>query len=407
MTELEPFPVHDPDVSHVIIEAFGGDNNLSSFVREDLEEMAAGNRGSFSVLALTDFADEQACVIELSPRSGMRVLEKWGEIDTGDPETLIRFFARALVSHRPEALRALGFWDHGSGVFDEQDPDETVVARGLARVPRQRRSRSLPARRLFLAGRRAMLHDDTNGGVLTNLEARNVLDVAFQRAGRQDKVELIFSDTCLNGMIEVLAELQDFARVVVASEDLEPGDGYDYHEWLARMSAAPPQEAEAWAAQAVEAFRAGYQHRPEEHPCTLGAFRTEQEVTRAFAELVRCARGLGRAGFAMLDGARRAAQSFADHDTYDLRDFLERVKIAAGAAQPALRDAAGAGVRAFDAARVASVALGESVSRSHGLAFWFPSSRHALEQDRSTYSRLLFNRATQWVDYLEGARAGS
>ncbi len=380
MTELAPFPIHDPDASHVIIEAFGGDNNLSGFVREDLQEMAAGNRGRVSVLALADFADEQACVVELSPRRGLRVLEKWGEIDTGDPETLIRFYARALVSHRPDAPRALGFWDHGSGVFDEQDPEETAVER-------------------------AMLHDETNGGVLTNLEAHNVLDVAFRRAGRRDQVELIFSDTCLNGMIEVLEQFRDFARVVVGSEDLEPGDGYDYQEWLARTSAAPPQGAEAWAAQAVEAFRAGYEQRPAEHPCTLGAFRTDQDMTRAFAELVQCAAGLGPAGFALLDEVRRGAQSFASYDSYDLRDFLERVKKAAGAAQPALGAAAAAGLEAFDAARVASVALGQAVSRAHGLAFWFPSSRRAFERDQATYARLRFNAATQWVAYLDAALA--
>ena len=64
-----------------------------------------------------------------------------------------------------------------------------------------------------------MLHDDTNGGVLTNYEAHGVLKAAFSRAGMEGKkVDLIFSDTCLNGMIEVLEQFKEFAEVVVGSE---------------------------------------------------------------------------------------------------------------------------------------------------------------------------------------------
>jgi hypothetical protein len=53
------------------------------------------------------------------------------------------------------------------------------------------------------------------------------------------KVDLIFSDTCLNGMIEVLEQFKEFAEVVVGSEDLEPGGGWEYHEWFGLMSDSP------------------------------------------------------------------------------------------------------------------------------------------------------------------------
>src|SRR3990172_2983067 len=88
MPKPEPFPVRDRDVSHVVIEVFGGDNNLSPYVLEDLQEMAAGNAGSFATLALADYEDAPAQVIELSPKTGHRVIGSLGEVDTGDPETL-------------------------------------------------------------------------------------------------------------------------------------------------------------------------------------------------------------------------------------------------------------------------------------------------------------------------------
>jgi hypothetical protein len=196
-----PIPIDLSNVTHVVIEVFGGDNNLNAYVIEDLQEMASGNRGPFAVIGLSDFEDGEAKVMALTPSAGLHVVESLGEIDTGDPETLASFLARSLVTTKKVPHKAIGFWDHGSGVFDEHDPNETYLERRLRAVPRHRRSRSIPARRLFVSPSklathprlRAMLHDDTNGGVLTNYEAHGVLKAAFSRAGMEGKkVDLIF-----------------------------------------------------------------------------------------------------------------------------------------------------------------------------------------------------------------------
>ena len=407
MAKPEPFPVKDRDVSHVVIELFGGDNNLSPFVLEDLQEMAAGNSGRFATLALADFADKGASVIELSPRTGQRVVASLGEIDTGDPETLADFIARALSSYPKSARKALGFWDHGSGVFDEHDPHEVSLDRRLRSVSRRSRSRSRPARRLFiprgkLASQprlRAMLHDDTNGGVLTNYEAYGVVKAAFGRAGVEGKIDMIFSDTCLNGMIEVLDQFKEFAAVIVGSEELEPGDGWDYQQLFRLMSERPPADAVAWGGQAVTAFERGYEHRPSQHPCTLGAFRSENAVTKGFAKLVKVLGPLGKKGFGWLQEARAYAQAFDRRDTYDIKDFAKQLKTAASSAE--VKDACDALSAGFDAACVKATALGATVKDAHGLAFWLPSNRHAFRDVAGTYAKLRFDQATGWTAYLE------
>ncbi len=410
MTGAEPFAVSAPDVSHVIIEIFGGDNNLSPYVEEDMAEMLAGARGDFSVLALADYARGKAEVVELSRHidDGRRTIEDWGEIDTGDPETLATFIARALATYGPGTRKALGFWDHGSGTFDEGDPDEVVLERRSMRTPRHLRTRSWRDPRLFVSRYRktmdphvrAMLHDDTNAGVLTNLEATGVLKAAFSRAGHEGKIDMIFSDTCLNGMVEVLDQLKDFAHTIVASEELEPGDGWEYQEWLSLMSHEPPTTPDQWAAQAVEAYGRGYEGRTMEYPCTLAAFRSDQAITEAFAGLVAAVRPLGEQGFGALALARMRTQSFAsNYDSFDLYDFAERLSSncsdqAVVAACEKLREA-------LEAARIHSVALGPTVQRAHGLAFWFPSSTASCARDIDTYRRLAFAKTTGWADYLE------
>jgi hypothetical protein len=401
----QPLPVSDTDVTHVVIELFGGDNNLSRYVLEDLQEMAAGNRGRFAVVALADFANEGGQIVELSPSKGLQIVEKVGEIDTGDPETLATFIARALVTYPKAAHRALGFWDHGSGVFDETDVNELILDRAIRAVAPRSKSRSYPARRLFIpkatiasnARVRAMLHDDTSGGVLTNVEAAGVLRAAFDRAGFKGKLDLIFSDTCLNGMIEVADELGPFANVVVGSEDLEPGDGWDYERLFRAMSDRPPATAAAWGSMAVEAFEAGYRDRPNQHPCTLAAFRTRNTITERFANLVKATRPLGRDGYRMLNDVRGQSQGFARRDTYDIRDFATRV---ASEATDDIKSAANGIVAAVDRGCIASAALGDEVRDARGLAFWFPSDKRAFGDTAGTYRKLAFDRASKWTDYL-------
>ena len=410
MSEITPFAVQDREVTHVIIEIFGGDNNLSPFILEDMQEMAAGNRGPFAVLALADYADRGGVVVELSPRTGNHVLEDLGEINTGDPETLATFLSRALVSYAPEVHKAIGFWDHGSGTFDEQDPNQVILERSLNSLPRYRRGPARPARTLFVRSARlmanpsarAMLHDDTNGGVLTNLEAEGVLKAAFGRAGMTgSKVDLIFSDTCLNGMVEVAEQLKDYATCIVGSEELEPGDGWEYHEWLGRMSDDPPTDAEHWARQAVEAFGAGYAERSDQFPCTLAAFRSEHLITDRFAELVRALEARGEEGFAWVLTARSRAQSFtSDKDSSDLKDFALRLARAA-VGDNASRNAAEAVAAAVDEAAVQSVALGPTVEQASGLAFWCPATAGSLKTDVDTYARLAFDQKTGWSRYLQ------
>jgi hypothetical protein len=225
------------------------------------------------------------------------------------------------------------------------------------------------------------------------------LKAAFAKAGRKQPIDLIFSDTCLNGMVEVTEQFKRYAHCIVASEDLEPGDGWEYQQWLAATSSKPQKTPADWASQAVEAFKLGYNGRTDEYPCTLGAFRTASTIVGQFRKVVDAARKLGRSGFDTLDRARRDSQSFANRDTYDLRDFAVKLAAAAGSNQALKKSAVGL-AKAFDVARVNAVALGNTVKAAQGLAFWFPTTRYAYSSTAETYSRLDFSKSTGWGAYL-------
>ena len=383
----------------LLVELFGGDNNLSSFVDIDLNEIADGLPHDAVMLGLTDHFGDTAKVVCIA-RGKAQVLDSLGEIDTGDPEVLIAFLSRSLASVPATTPVALGFWDHGSGVFDELDPKGGILARGRASTPRSRSLPLPPRRRLFWGERpananlRAMLHDDTNGGLLTTLEAGRVLRESLANAGRS-KVEMIFSDTCLNGMVEVLAEFDAFGSVVVGSEELEPGDGWDYHRWLGALGQGAV-DGDRFGRTAVDAYQAAYQNRAGKF--TLGAFRRADDLVAGFRHLVAAAQPLGENGFMILDAARRHCQSFDRRDSYDIADFA--IKLRHYASDAALQAAADGLFAAAGATRVASCALGSEVAAAQGLAFWFPSSRAEWLKTSATYADLRFDRETGWARYL-------
>ena len=406
-TALRPFAVSAPDARFAILAMFGGDNNLSNQVQHNLGQMAKGNgaTGVVSVLALIDMLDSPASVVEVTPDGRQRTVEQLEEIDTGDPETLATFLSRALVTF-PNARKAIGFWDHGTGVFGEADSKEVLLTRTIRGTRAHRGS----ARRLFIpaaerasmmarSDKRAMLHDNT-GGVLTNLEAGLMLEAAFARAGVTQPVDLIYSDTCLNGMVEVVEELGRFSQTMVGSPETEPNDGWNYTDWLSRLTRQAPAMPEDWCRPAVESFAEGYRNRADQHPCTMGAFRSENQMAETFASLVGVAHQGGIKAWSLMSLARGRAQQYDSRDTYDLISFATELAGISEGEMPELASAALALDRAARESRISYAWLGSNVRASQGLGFWFPASRGSLEADIATYRRLKFSKATGWADYL-------
>lgn len=408
MGKLEPFALSRRNPAYAVIEVFAGDNNLANFVARDLAEALQGLGTAGTMLALVDHASRPTEILELSDGRARR-LESPGEIDTGNAETLTDFLARGLISFDPEVPVAIGFWDHGSGVFDEEDAAEAVIALRVTGAGSQPVPHIRPSGRLFAepagdgsgdVGSLAMLHDDSSRGVLTTREAGSVLMAAVKRAGGR-KPAVVFSDTCLNGMVELLVEFGEAADCVIASQDLEPGDGWDYGGFLGRLTAKP--SIEDWGNAAIGSYEAAYRARPDLHPCTLAAFRTGDAVTEAFAALVGAVRKAGEGGFRQLDAARQEATRFDRYQSYDLIEFAAALERTASTA--AIRKAASTlGARARDA-RIANVALGPNVAGAQGLSFWFPASEASYERDAKTYARLRFAQETGWADLLAEHRS--
>ena len=111
--------------------------------------------------------------------------------DMGAPETL-REFINFTTDYFPADHYSLIFWDHGGGPLWGYGADE-----------------------LF------------GGDSLLLSEMKEAMDQTI--FADKSKLDIVGFDACLMGSYEVMSVFSNYAKYMIASEELEPGDGWDYH----------------------------------------------------------------------------------------------------------------------------------------------------------------------------------
>jgi len=194
-----------------------GDNNLEGAGIDDFREMASvGSTKTVNIIVQFDRIsgeDDSYGDWTTSKRfyitSGMtptpeNALEDLGELNHGDPQTLIDFINWAKANY-PADRYALILWNHGGGWRESKEKELQAKLEGKKRPYY-----------------RAVCWDDTDGeDTLYMDEVQDALDVTGSN-------HLIGFDACLMGMVEVAYEIMDYGEVMVGSEETEPGDGWPY-----------------------------------------------------------------------------------------------------------------------------------------------------------------------------------
>lgn len=179
------------------------DTNLESPLLEDLTELASvGGRDGLEIVAMVDRAAGYSSepLLGLPNWTGAKVLEigrnsatelaDLGDVNTGDPRVLADFIRNGIQAY-PAQHYALVISDHGA---------------------------SWPG----VGGDLSSGHD-----VLVMSELEQALDSALDGLAI-GTLDLIGFDACLMATYEVASALAPYANRLVASQELEPGHGWDY-----------------------------------------------------------------------------------------------------------------------------------------------------------------------------------
>ncbi len=236
--QLDLGPVkQDPKRIWTIAVYMGADNDLDPYAPKDLTEMAKGlpEEGVECIVlvdrakgAKTEGDDRTDKVVRIRKGAGKdpqpEVLATPGELNIADPKVLQAFLS-SVIKTFPAPRQALILWDHGGGWASLlNDTSAPGTAGG---------------------------HDHMS---LPNL--RQAISGALKDTGRT-KLDLVGFDMCLMAQLETAAEIADLAEIMVASQAVEPGDGWPYEQILPSFG-NESLGARRLGAQIVEAYGKHY-----------------------------------------------------------------------------------------------------------------------------------------------------
>ena len=188
---------------------------------------------------------------------GSTAIEDIGEINTGDPDELVEFVQWTQENY-PAEHYALNIWNHGSGAtgvaYEQSCPDYCWEYGN-------------EADKLELSEIDDALNEITNNG--------------------ENKLDIVGFDACLMATIEVVEAVAPYSDIMIGSEILEPGDGWDY-SFLQLIVDNPSTNPEQLGAKIVDTFVAQGQTSDQSYALTmLNMSIAEQSINsiNALAEL--------------------------------------------------------------------------------------------------------------------------
>ncbi len=156
-----------------------------------------GGTKSWQAQGITDRQSERWLV----SKNGLQRVESLGRVNMGAGSSL-EDFIKSGIKNYPADRYGLILWDHGAG-----------PAMGIC-------------------------YDEVSGDFLDMREVYSALQSASKAKGYR-KLAFVGFDACLMASFEVACHLAPFAEYMIASEELEPGTGWHYTDWLSKLGANP------------------------------------------------------------------------------------------------------------------------------------------------------------------------
>jgi hypothetical protein len=374
-----------------------GDNDLEKFALEDFDEMArVGSSDRVNIVVQLDRHPAYSArygnwaeARRFRVMKGMQPLAEQSEsgfakeVDMSSGATLAEFVSWARQTY-PARRYALVIWDHGEGwrffarrAGMNQDQKRRAIERFDAMSEADKGTKPPappPGSLVYDHPVKSVSYDMSSQRSMYNREIQNNLETLL---GADDRIDVVGFDACLMAMVETGYALRRVARYMVASEELEPGTGWQYDRVLGPVVQNPEMLAEDFSRSIVDAYRATYEE--DDPQTTLSAIRVDgieqlaQSVGALGSELLRVL----PVQAINIQTARDGCETYAPgHKIYnvDLDCFAQRLESAVSdasvrAAVQAVRER----ITRTVAARYASAHLSGPRYVSSGLAIYFPA----------------------------------
>ena len=334
----------------------------------DEQEAAYSGYTNRAVANLKDWSGAKL----LEPRDGELVeLADWGEVNMGDPATLRRFIETA-ARLAPAKKHLFVFSNHG-------------------------------------AGWQGVCYDDSADG--DGLTIDEIVGVLRATKSSVPRWEMLGHDACLMGAFEVVEPLADFSRVQVVSEELVPGDGWNYVTTLRQLNREPTMDGIQLGGKIADAFQDYFDKADREtsRAVTLSVVQSDAlpKLAHAVGELARTLTDAMRQNPAAWRAVARARArtEFVGSRDGTMLDLVHCAQLTKQefAGTPAIVAACDAVIGATRAAVVHNI-RGKDRPNANGLTVVFPATAKALAGDpddpTSVYGQLGQARRLAWFPML-------
>jgi hypothetical protein len=242
--------------------------------RRDFRKMqAVGSTPELAILIQFDtLSDREASYrLQVQPAGQPQPWVEIPEQNSGDPRSLISFVLWCM-DQAPAERYAVVLWSHGTG-WKEDDIYAFARKRQVELAAGEDEVRSATGHRrnlsssLFLPATlnilrmeddesRGIAYDDSSMDFMNNAELQQAFAEIQQRSGQ--RVDLIGMDACLMSTVEIAYQLREQAGYLVASQALEPMEGWPYLSILRKLAAEPELSPADLAVLVVEEYSRHY-----------------------------------------------------------------------------------------------------------------------------------------------------
>jgi len=296
-------------------------------------------------------------------------LSSMGEIDMADPKSLSDFVGWAIEKY-PAKKYALVLWNHGGGWT-------------------------------------SLLVDDGSNNSMKMPQFREAMSSINQKLGK--KLDLLILDMCLMAQYDVMLEISPYADFMVGSEEVVPGNSFNYTPIINGLSSKPKQSSRELAILQVDEYGKYYENQ--ESATTLSAMDLSktQKLQTAFNDFTGELDNLVKNGkwrsvaeihqytenYPSEMGAEDAI-AFSFGDLYDLASNAEAYSMD----NPALAEKALALQKAVNETVIANYNHRRH-SRSHGISYYFqPSGAIYTQMHSNSYPATSAYSDSSWKAFL-------
>lgn len=236
LIEKEPSYSRDPQSENLpkwtILVYMEADNSLSSFAVNNLDEMrrAASSKNVQLIVQWSKPDSRQTCRLKVENGRVYDVGSLNQPMGVNPVKEVFDAF-RWMKEKYPAEHYAFIAWDHGSGILDRTKKSWLKDPLGF-NTPDNANIEDLS--KMVEDEERAILFNETQGTSLSTNDMKFVLERA--REILDQPLDILAMDACLMAMIEICYAVRHSSTIVVASENTEPGKGYNYIDIINKLA---------------------------------------------------------------------------------------------------------------------------------------------------------------------------